>query len=528
MRNGEGIKQAAGGTAVRYSLGSRVMKRQLFNSAIFRFLETLINVLVVFLLTPFFIEVLGQEQYGLWILITSSIGWFGFIDMGFSAAIQRQIAISIEKNDIERISALFSCAVILFACFGLLAWFGVFVIGIYPEVIGVDERFRITASTAISVLALKVFYDFLMQAYFGFYSGTLRQDIDAALSAGNTTLRSVLFYVLVPDFYIFGAVAATMLADTVFNTLKVSQAKRLCPGFQFDIALVSKREIFDLFSFSKHVAANVVARTIFERTDPIVIANIMDLQKVALYSVANRLSHHINTMITAFFGFFLPVFSRLLERKSNIEREFSLVVGANCILTLSFLIPLVILGQWFLSLWLGDSFETTGDILTILCFVTLTSTVSRPIMSLLLAAAQHKMLSLVNLTGALFNLCLSIVLGKQFGLVGIAISTLISAFLSGVVLHLWMLRRYMSYGAWSLFIKYVVSNIILLVVDIYVAKSGLLSSLRASGSIFEFVLTAAVIFPMSVIASTILLGDKGVWSFLLSSAERVNQRWSNR
>ena len=83
------------------------MKKQLANNALFGLMEKGVSIITVLLLTPYFISILGDDNYGLWILILSVISWFNFVDMGFSATIQRKIAIAIENNNLNKINRFF-------------------------------------------------------------------------------------------------------------------------------------------------------------------------------------------------------------------------------------------------------------------------------------------------------------------------------------------------------------------------------------------------------------------------------------
>ena len=75
------------------------MKKQLLTSSLFRLLENMIMVAIALLMTPFFINTLGNNDYGLWLLTLSILGWFNVVDLGFPSAVQRHITIALEKKD---------------------------------------------------------------------------------------------------------------------------------------------------------------------------------------------------------------------------------------------------------------------------------------------------------------------------------------------------------------------------------------------------------------------------------------------
>lgn len=483
------------------------MKKQLANNALFGLMEKGVSIITVLLLTPYFISILGDDNYGLWILILSVISWFNFVDMGFSATIQRKIAIAIENNNLNKINAAFSCAIVLFVILGGIASTGVFFLGVYPEIIGVDESHSKVASIAITVFTLKVFFDFIMSAFHGFYSGALRYDIDATLSTSNTIFKSICIFYLIPEYYIYGAVFATMLSDVIFNAIKIFYAKRICEGFKFEFKLVTKAELLEIFSYSKHVAANIIARSINENVDPLIIAKIMDLQKVGLYSVANRLVGHVQSIITACLSFMLPAFSRLMVKKTDIRHEFNQVVALNFFISSSLLIPLVCLGQWFLYLWLGEKFESMSVVLLILAYSSFTRCISFPVSSILLAGAKHKLLTFANLLSAFLNLLLSIFLGGMYGLEGIAIATLISSIIGGVIVHLILLKKQMGYSVMGYIKTYIISSVLLFAVG-YFCSLAYQSGFHRSLSILEFIATAIIVCITSVLVSAFLYLDK--------------------
>ena len=63
-------------------------------------------------------------------------------------------------------------------------------------------------------------------------------------------------------------------------------------------------------------------------------------------------------------------------------------------------------------------------------------------------------MSVVSLIGAIVNISLSIILALQWGLLGVAIATAVSFFLSEVVLNLWLIKRYNNFTIMRPIIKF--------------------------------------------------------------------------
>jgi len=450
------------------------VKQQLLKSSTFRTLEILIITVISLVMTPYLIHHLGDAHYGLWILILSALGWFNFIDLGFSYAIQRNIVLALENKDNHRINVVFSVAVALFSVLGSIATMCVLVLAFFPDLLGINEQEQSIATTAFAILAIKVFLDFIMNCFHGFFTAYLRTDIDANLSSLNMIVKSILVFYLIIDMNIYGAVLATIVADILTHSLKIHFARKLHPEFKFVFHLVKFSEIKELFAFSKHLILMGVANSVNRRVDPIIISHLLGLKFVAIYNVINSLINQVESLVRAVVGVFQPVFIKMAARNAEIGGTFKLILSINFFTVLLLYTPLAILAEDFISLWIGIDYAHAGQLAPVLGFAYICRTVSRPISSLLLAKAQHQLLSVVNLFGALINIGLSIVLVSQWGLLGIAIATACGFFVSDVILHLVLLNKYTDLPVLKPaleFIKLAVLYILLVVVGITIMQS---------------------------------------------------------
>ena len=108
-------------------------KKKLVTGSISRLLEISVSVLTVLLLTPFLLDNLGAEGYGLWILTLSFVGWVQFLQLGLPSAVQRAVAIALESCDRVAANTLACSSAILFFSFGLLSALLVFLLTIRPD-----------------------------------------------------------------------------------------------------------------------------------------------------------------------------------------------------------------------------------------------------------------------------------------------------------------------------------------------------------------------------------------------------------
>ena len=443
------------------SISNINFKDRIFHSAFYRIIGRIVTVLIAILITPFLMRHLGEEMYGLWLLIIATVGWARFIDLGFSAAVQRSIAIALEAEDKDRINTIYSCAVVLYSILGLFAAGAIAVLSFFPMFLGVEAEFYDVVSLSLLVLSIKVLWDLGMCCFHGFFSGLLRYDIDANINTANEVLKALVIFALVPEFGVLGAVAATMVSDFVTNVYKIFYVRKIYPDFFFSMGLVKKVEFLNLFHYSKHIVLLTIAKTFGNNTDLLIISHLLGLTAVAIFGISKRLVFMVEELYLTVLGMFLPVFTRLMERKDDIREEVEQVFDLNFYLVVVCFIPLVIFAQQFILLWLGEGFEQSRILVAGLAFAFLCRCISRPVETLLLAKARHSGLSVLKIIQLIVQLVLAVLLGSSMGIFGVLFATVISFYIGEVLLMLVLYKKHSGYPVAGLVLKFVRANALL-------------------------------------------------------------------
>ena len=79
-----------------------------------------VNAAVTLVLTPFVLRELGPARYGVWILTSSIIGYYGLLDIGFRGGVTQFLTRYIAVGDYPKASECISSAVAVLASLGCL------------------------------------------------------------------------------------------------------------------------------------------------------------------------------------------------------------------------------------------------------------------------------------------------------------------------------------------------------------------------------------------------------------------------
>jgi O-antigen/teichoic acid export membrane protein len=115
--------------------------------------------------------------------------------------------------------------------------------------------------------------------------------------------------------------------------------------------------------------------------------------------------------------------------------------GLGQILALALGLPLLVTGGDFVQLWMGAEFVDCGSVLLILTIPFFAVLPAQGFISLLFAIDRHALYARLSVVEAVTNLVLSIVLAWMYGIVGVALGTLIPGVVfRGILLPLLSIR----------------------------------------------------------------------------------------
>ncbi len=155
-----------------------------------------VSIVVSFLLIPLALNYLNPTKYGIWLTLTSVIGWFTFFDIGIGNGLRNKLAEALAKDDKELARTYISTS---------YAVLSIITIVIYATFIFVFPFINWTAilntppemSIEINKLIFIVFSFFSLQFVIKLISMILKADQRSAISGGINTFASILSLIIV-------------------------------------------------------------------------------------------------------------------------------------------------------------------------------------------------------------------------------------------------------------------------------------------------------------------------------------------
>jgi O-antigen/teichoic acid export membrane protein len=483
---------------------TKTIVNRLLSGSVLKAFLLLCNIAVSFFMMPFLIHKLGDRWYGFWTLVGTFIGYYGFLDLGFSSAVSRYISRAYGQDDNLEINIIINTSIVLFCFIGFIAMIITFIITwLAPYFIHSQSEIPIFRKV-ILLLGISVSLGFPMRAFAGILNSKVRYDLAVYVELVKLLVRTTLiFFYLSKGYGIVTLTIITFFVDVFGHANNFFFAIREFPEMSFKKKYIVLKRIKELFSYSKYTFISQISDILRFKIDSLVIAFYLDLSMITLYSIALRLIEYFIRLITNTIGLLTPVFSQFEGRGDfdSIKKIFISATRISSIVTFYVGGCIIFYGSYFIHVWLGHEYnEKSYPVLVILCISVMLGLMQNPSIGLLYGISKHRFYAISNLCEGILNLSLSIILVQFYGIYGVALGTMIEM----VIIKVFVLPIYICKLLNLVLIDYYCRTILLPLIKIigimmiyfYFAKDIIKYSYSSIIliALFQFILSLPIIF----------------------------------
>lgn len=381
------------------------------------------------LLLPFNVAHLGPSAYGLWALTTSITWFFNMLDLGYGGAAVKFVAQYRAWRDRQALNEILSTLNVVFTGIGVLCLLVTGVLAWHVDTLFNVEREQVTTARQLLLivggyLSVRFAFTIFGSVVYGFQ----RYYLNNAVSMGvSLAAAGVNVAVLGAGYGLVALVAATTIVRMLAVGLYSWNAYRVYPGLRIRPSLFRRERLREVTGFSVYMLVLDWSAKLNHSADPLVIGAILDTTAVAVWTVAQRLTQFAQYLTNQLNDALFPnvVDSDAAQRADRLQAILLQGTKLSLALAAPLCLGLIMLAEPLIFSWVGPEF--TGSVLPtqILLAVVLVRISTASANLILRGAGQHRLLAWTNATTAAVNILLSIILIRPFGLVGVALGTLI-------------------------------------------------------------------------------------------------------
>ena len=414
-----------------------------------------------FFLSPFIVHGIGNDAYGAWALIGSLISYLGLLDLGVRSAVTRYVANHQSASRHAELGHLVSTALTFFTLAGVVAAAvgGAFAYWGLPHV---DMPGELLAPARITVLlaSLGVTISMISGVYQAIPAGTQHFRILNAVTVASTLARVVAVIIgLNAGGGIITLAAIQLAINAAVGFAMISISRRVYPELQIRPAAWRRADARTLLSFGIVSWILQIASMLIHYADPLVIAALLPVLQVTFFAIAASLIDYARQLVSGISHLIAPHASALEGSGRAADAGEAALTGARfaTLISLTLLVTFIWRGATFIGLWMGPEFASAcGTVLVILACARWFSASFQVTSNALIGLGRHRGLIPAAVLEAMANLALSIWLAGHYGIIGVAMGTLIPR----VALTVGFAPWYMRYAAGVPISRYLYQTIV--------------------------------------------------------------------
>ncbi|MGF1527816.1 MAG: lipopolysaccharide biosynthesis protein [Candidatus Competibacterales bacterium] len=425
----------------------------------------LFNALSIFVITPFIIDYLGKDGYGLWSLMVVVIGYVALLDLGIRASVCRYIIRYSARSDYHGSRAVLRTGLAIYLVIGVAIVFFVQVVAeyffeIFPVLqsgmVGSDVNIVLTLLSLGSLCALlTAVYNGLLQSKEAFWKIQL-------ISAGGVVLRFGLNLLSIErDLLYIGLSLSICLTNFVNFVVTVLTAYKTARESFSLIPRYYKRYFVEIIVYASSCLVITVAIRIGNETDIVLIGMYLTAEDITMYSLGAMLTLYGWNLIAQIGTTLIP---KLHKYGATMEVEkFQDVMNTYTLLYLIFggllYSGIILFGRDFFDLWLGEGHDQAYACAAILAASRIALLFASAIGPAMSATNHMGLTTSITLLDSLVNFlltwaCLAVF---EMGVLAVAMATLISRVVVFVGLHFytafcWLKEPFLVFSKKNLFV----------------------------------------------------------------------------
>ena len=381
-----------------------------------------------------FLQSLGNEYLGLNSLFTNIVGLLAVAELGFGNAINYNLYKPLAEGDTEAIKSLMRLYKRVYCSIGFfIIAIGLLIVPWIKEIAASSEEI-----SNVELIFMMFVFNTAVSYFFSYYGALIIANQKKYIFNISHYVFQFIMYLLQIVFllqyknyyaYLICQMGATVIENLVLTIVALKKYPYLK---EKKVKQISKENLSDIKKNVSSLILNKIGTSLVTSTDNILITRLISLSVVGIYGNYSILVTAVcNVFWQGLTAFTASIGNQLVTGTKEAFRNIfyavqligSWLYGWGCICLFVLLTP-------FVRLWYGE-YVLELPIVLILCLNSYLSGQRTVLQSYISAAGLYYNVRYRAIMEGIINIIVSIMLGKQFGLLGILLGTFISGILCG-------------------------------------------------------------------------------------------------
>lgn len=356
---------------------------------------------------------LGIEEFGLFTIILSIVGYASIFDIGITRSVIREIAIY--RKDKEEVLRILSTSTVVILILGIIAGLLIILFNAnITELLKVSENIKNEFETCLLIMSISIPFFLITQVWCSLLEGKeefLKLNIYKSISSTLVVILPAL------GLFIGGTLIYVVFGLLVARVISIILILWFCKNYKFSLKF-DKQVFSRLVNFGGWIAVSNIISPIMSYFDRFILSNRMGSDLVGYYTGPSE--------AVARLGMFPSAIARtIFPMLSNNQLDSVKIKSTSYLMIILSVVPFGLFFAFFskeiLSLWLGSEFALNSSLVfQILILGLIFNSIAQVPFTNIQASGKSKITALLHLIEFTPYLLLLWYLITEFGIVGAA------------------------------------------------------------------------------------------------------------
>lgn len=475
----------------RRSLSHKIVRNTLYNT-IGRFWGIIVGIF----LTPYIVQHLGIERFGVWAIIGVITGYFGLLDFGIGSSFVKYIAEFYTKKEYENIAGIINSGFILYSVLGLIG--AALMVALKDPILtlfNIPPQLHYEAAVVL-VIGIALFGAANALSSFGAIQyGLQRMDIanNIGIAVSIVNIAGTIF-VLERGYGLIGMMLNNVAIFIITAALNVVMAFSILPQLRLRIFHFDRAVFKRLFRFGCNIQVVRIGSMIVTQTDKVFISLFLSIGFVTFYQLGSSMVFGVTSLAAILTSALMPAFAEIeaMGDRPRLMEAYTRSLKYVSFFVMPAFIFLLISARQIMFIWMGPGYDMAAPIMQILAVAFLINTIAQVPASVSVSIDKPQMMAIGSIITMVANVILSGLCIKTFGFFGVAWGTLIAVNI-GTIVFLATLHRDLKLSIKTMlkavapfFLICAFASGIIAGLWILIEHSGLLANWNRIGALFAF------------------------------------------
>jgi O-antigen/teichoic acid export membrane protein len=487
---------------------SKLFKTDISKSIFSGYALFFINNIIALFLTPYMLQYVSKEEYGLYILCVDFLAWVSFLEFGTSKVIESKAGHMIAQEKKHDMNVMFNSSFY----FQLLV--GILVAPIFYTAVkfGIKETGVPNMELIIILFAISAGGTAFVKIFRSYIIASRKIYLDNSIQLFINILNYTLVLLLTPILGGLGLAIINVVVVTLILIRSNFRLKQLFPFIKNTRSLFDKKVLMSLFNDGVFFSLASIATVLITKIDSFVIGRNIGLEVVGYYYITIKLFVLVQKLIQILYNNYRPFISIFFGKGEYENIKFfyktsSIVLVAVASFAIS---SAMLINKYFVTFWVGEEFLLNNNFIVLFGMFILLDLCTLP-SRIVLVSSLYKIrnISIARVVEGFTRLGIVLVFFQKIELDILPLSSVIVTFLFGTLFFHFQIKQY--FKNYKLELNNIITYASLLLVTVCLTM---------------YTLNSSAYFPLVLLVLSILFLSYAIF-FQFNNFKKIKQLVSN-